>query len=114
MLGNNADQFMTTPMRTSITTQSNNPAQMEMPAPRPVARTNEFMWGMGGTDQSFLPISGYVEAPNYSGSAGLDFKNPKTLMIAGAIGLGAYLLLFKGKKKRGSGRTVSNKALPKR
>lgn len=99
MLGNNADQFMTTPMRTSITTQSNNPAQMEMPAPRPVARTNEFMWGMGGTDQSFLPISGYVDAPSYSGSAGFDLKDPKTLMIVGAIGLGAYLLLFKKGKK---------------
>lgn len=99
MLGNNADQFMTTPMATSITTQSTNPNMQEMPAPRPISRTS-FIPGLGSSPAGFMPGFGsYVDAPSYSGTAGIDFKNPKTLMIAGAIGLGAYFLLFKKGKK---------------
>lgn len=58
MLGNNADAFFTTPMKTSVTTQPRQAAAKasgEMPAPRPtsqsattqVVQKGEFLPGMG-------------------------------------------------------------------
>jgi len=106
MLGNNADEFMTTPMPTSITTQSMNPNMQEMPAPRLTSRTG-FLPGLAGQPPGFMPGFGaYVSSPSYAGTGAFDFKDPKTLMLLGGLGLGAYLLFFrKGKSaQRGPGR----------
>lgn len=100
MLSNDADQFMTTPMPTSITTQAMNPNMQEMPAPRPTSRTG-FLPGLAG-QSGFLPGFGaYVDAPAYAGTGAMDLKNPKTLMLIGAIGLGAYLMFFRKKGSKG-------------
>lgn len=51
MLGNQADLFMTTPMRTSVITQATQHAA-EMPAPRPTARVGNsgFLPSLGGAE----------------------------------------------------------------
>ncbi|NEN87916.1 MAG: hypothetical protein F6K48_02940 [Okeania sp. SIO3H1] len=98
MLGNHADQFMTSPMPTAITTQSANPNMQEMPAPRPTSRTG-FMPGLGNA--SFLPgVGQYVDAPAYAGTGMLNLKDPKTLVFAGLAGLGIYMMFFRKPKKK--------------
>jgi hypothetical protein len=109
MLGNNADQFMTTPMMHSITTQEQRASQMEMPAPRPTAMASfipgigdaSFLPGIG--DASFLPgIGNYVSAPAYAGTGFMDFGSPKNLLLLAGLGIGAFMLLGR-KGKGGSG-----------
>jgi hypothetical protein len=104
MLSNHADQFMLTPMRHTVVTQNGMNAP-QMPAPRP---SGGFLPGLGegsflpGIGAEFLPGMGeYRMAPAYSGTGMLDFSNPKTLLLWGALAVGGWMLL-RGKGKRGA------------
>src|SRR6056297_2339531 len=98
MLGNHADMFMTQPMPTAITTQSQQAINMEMPAPRPTSRVGveaSFLPGIGSDPQGFMPGFGqYVSAPSYSGTAGL-LENKGTMLLIGGGLLAAYFLFVR-------------------
>lgn len=101
MLGNNADQFMTTSMPTSITTQARSASAQEMPAPRPTARVGakySMLPGMGDTyDNSMLPGMGAM-----AGGA-------KNLVLLGAAGLGLWFLFLRKPARGASAKKRSRK-----
>lgn len=93
MLSNNADQFMTTPMPTSVTTQATRSARQEMPAPRATSRTG-FLPGLG----EFLPgMNGYVSDQAYRGTGALNLADSR-LWLTAAAGLGLWMLLRKPRR----------------
>lgn len=103
MLGNNADQFFTTPMKTTVTTQAGRAANAgsEMPAPRPLSvsatNTASMLPGMGEMDPpqagpapvtaSMLPGMGECATCNdmLPGMGGLDtlVQNKMAWVVAG-------------------------------
>jgi len=110
MLGNHADQIMTTPMPVSVTTQqAQHSAATEMPAPRPTSRVGDssFLPGLGEDptsgemtvvtrpQASFLPGLGQADMLPGMGNFGDMIKNPAVI----AIGVSALLFLTKPGKR---------------
>lgn len=112
MLGNHADQIMTTPMPHSVTTQpAQHSAATEMPAPRPTSRVGDssFLPGIGQdptsgemtvvtpppAQTSMLPGMGSGEMLPGMGNFGDMLKNPMLI----AAGIGAFLFLTKPGKR---------------
>ncbi len=96
MLSNNADQFMTTPMPTSVTTQANLAAREEMPAPRATSRT-QFLPGMAG-----MPgMNGYVTDQAYRGTGAINMGDPRVLLAAAGLAAGLWLMTRKPKATPG-------------
>lgn len=84
MLGNNADAFFTTAMKTSVVKGGNiKMARNEMPAPRSLALSGPGVVCMGADPAPVVP-----EAP----------KSNTMLLVGVAAGLAALLLLCKRKK----------------
>jgi hypothetical protein len=114
MLGNNADQFFTTPMKTTVTTQAGRAANAgnEMPAPRPLSvsatNTASMLPGMGEMDPpqggpapvtaSMLPGMGECATCNdmLPGMGGLDTLAQNKALWAVA-GLGFLFMTKTGK-----------------
>ncbi len=107
MLGNNADQFMTTPMPTSITTQARSASAREMPAPRPTARVgmeNSFLPGIGEGDM--LPGMGESDMlPGMGQMAG----GPRNLLLLGAAGLSLWFFFLRKPARNGGSRKKRGK-----
>jgi hypothetical protein len=87
MLGNSADAFMTTPMKTSVTTQpSLHTTATEMPAPR---ATSSFLPGLG--EGEMLPGMGDM-LPGMGGDGKILGMSMTTLALAGVA---AYFLFLR-------------------